>query len=626
MRNTPKGLNEELNRMKNLINFSVGDHSHDVLSEQNINESVPFSWTYESALNLHKKILSETLREVETIKEQKEESDDVIINDLLKSVSDDFGEDKDGANGFMEYMFQYLEKLAGDSTEEEVMSEQYLVDTKFFKYWRKKWKGMVKKIKYSNLWDKLKGSGKFKKYLNKVKKNLGRKWKNFTKKVRRNFTKQLKSKWVDGKSIDFGYANSIKIGKYKPSKSHNMDSSEEFVTNADKSEWESILNSKEAKKMIRKMSKFSKNKWGLLTSTEGKDEEQKNIDTGFAVAAVEYFVKTNPKTKWKTVVVGRDKDVLLKHIPIEDEGEPDNDKKIYPVVTQQVPKFDDGDNYFIDNAWCPEQATKLFQSIDKSMEEYKKIVDALNPPEGQPKCVVKSITIVSSCSRYRNWISKECGNTGPFSFDELAKKRLETMKDYVWVWLNKLGAVKDTNFKETYLHDGTDMSVDGQNITLITNGSNGDGSRGPNPPAPNAFVSVGKGVSMTDDCNSKSEGWPDECEINGKLVSRDEAGAPHSSDVDYDQYRFVKGIVQLVFNDTEGGGEDEEEDKEGGDEKFDVIEVDTVSYPIAFYAPGKHPFELKFPTLRFNFKKGVKDKGGGDGKDWGSTECEAFGG
>ena len=162
MRNTPKSLNEELMKMRKLMNFDISQNSHDVLSESNISEVNPLLWTKESAMELHKKILSETLREVETIKEQKEESDDVIINDLLKSVSKDFGEDIDSANGFMEYMYQYLEKLAGDSTEEEVMSEQYLVDTPFFKYWRRKWKGMVKKIKYSKLWDKLSGSGKLK--------------------------------------------------------------------------------------------------------------------------------------------------------------------------------------------------------------------------------------------------------------------------------------------------------------------------------------------------------------------------------------------------------------------------------------------------------------------------------
>ena len=254
----PQTLNEELNRMKKLISFSVGDHTHDVLSEENINESVPFLWTKENALSLHNKILSETLKEVSTIKEQKEESYDVIINDLLKSVSKDFGEDIDSANGFMEYMFQYLEKLSGDSIKddstEEVMSEQYLVDTPFFNYWREKWKGMVKKIKYSNLWDKLKGSGKLKKYLRNLKKELGRKWRNFKKDVRQHFTAQLKKKWVDGKNIDFGYAHSIKIGKYKPSQSKDMISSEGFKVSTPKDKWDDMLNSNIEKKMVRKMS------------------------------------------------------------------------------------------------------------------------------------------------------------------------------------------------------------------------------------------------------------------------------------------------------------------------------------------------------------------------------------
>jgi hypothetical protein len=39
MRNTPKGLNEELNRMKKLMTFNVSENSHDVLSENFVKKS-----------------------------------------------------------------------------------------------------------------------------------------------------------------------------------------------------------------------------------------------------------------------------------------------------------------------------------------------------------------------------------------------------------------------------------------------------------------------------------------------------------------------------------------------------------------------------------------------------------
>ena len=410
-----------------------------------------------------------------------------------------------------------------------------------------------------------------------------------------------------------------------------MDSTEDFTPNAPEEDWANVLTSKDARKMIKKMSKYSKGKWQMLTSTKGKDEEQKKIDLGFAVASVEYFTKTNPITKWKTVTVGRDTETLLKYFPKEKDGDKDEEKKVFPRVTTQLPKFNSDTNLFADNEWCPQAAGDLFQAIDKQMEDYQKIISVLNPPEGQPKCAVKQIVIVSSCSRYRNAESKTCG-TGPLTFEELAQKRLTTMKDYIFQWLEKLGAVKHEDFKEIYKYDGTDIVAEGEGWKFVTEGSNGDGSRGPNPPKNKSFVPVGKGVSMSDNCRFKEgdpdmDGFPDSCIINGKEINRDQAGAPHATSVDYDKYKFVKGIVELVFNDTTPVDPDGDKKEEGGDDKLDVIEVENVSYPISFFAPGKRPFELKFPTLRFNFRKKAKDSGGGgDGKKWGDTKCEAFGG
>tara|TARA_R110000868_G_scaffold407932_1_gene689938 strand:- start:189 stop:2072 length:1884 start_codon:yes stop_codon:yes gene_type:complete len=622
----PQTLNEELDRMKKLISFSVGDHSHDVLSEENINESEPSLWTKESALSLHKKILSETLREVETIKEQKEESDDDIINDLLKSVSKDFGEDIDGANGFMEYMFQYLEKLAGDSTEKEVMSEQYLVDSKFFKYWRKKWQGMVKKIKYSNLWDKLRGSGKLKKYLSKVKKELGRKWRNFKKDVRQHFTAQLKKKWVDGKNIDFGYAHSIKIGKYKPSQSKDMISSEGFKVSTPKDKWDDMLNSNIEKKMVRKMSKFSKGEWEKLKN------DKENV--GFAVAALEYFKKTNRKSKWKYITVGQDKSLVLEKIPIPDDPK-DPEKKVFPSQKFSIPQLGDPSQLFDDNEWClagaktfKEQMDELFHG-ENGVEE---IMMLLNPPEGKPKCAIKSITLAASCSRFRNGVSSQCGG-GPYTFEELAKKRLETARDYIFSKVKQLGIVED-NLKETYYSDGTDIKFneDGT-ISIVTEGSNGDGSRGEQPPMKYAFVPIGKGVPMSPHCDSGDK----ECYINykdeGKQVPAGlkpnadgdvevERGTTLGSWSEYNKYKFVKGSIELVYNDT--SETPDIEDEEPTEPKFEVIESEEVEYPISFISPGRDPFKIKLPTLRFNFKKKAKE-GARPSKINGSTECAAFG-
>tara|TARA_B100000963_G_scaffold50171_2_gene38335 strand:+ start:1752 stop:3656 length:1905 start_codon:yes stop_codon:yes gene_type:complete len=633
-----KSLIEEQKRMRTLIGFTYEDNSHNVLSEENMKYSNPMFWTYENALTLHKEIISETLSESVYLNEQEEKNDEMNDNEkedlfmkFIHSLYKNFKGEQEEANQYLSYIYLYFDKLLGGDSEEN-LNEQYLVDTKWWNWWERRFRKLKRKIKNWNIWDSI-GNGvrRFKKYLREVGKKIGRKFKEFSKKVRRHFTKQLKAKWIDGKSIDFGYAHSWKIGKYKPSKSHSMDSTEDFTPNAPEEDWANVLTSKDARKMIKKMSKYSKGKWQMLTSTKGKDEEQKKIDLGFAVASVEYFTKTNPITKWKTVTVGRDTETLLKYFPKEKDGDKDEEKKVFPRVTTQLPKFNSDTNLFADNEWCPQAAGDLFQAIDKQMEDYQKIISVLNPPEGQPKCAVKQIVIVSSCSRYRNAESKTCG-TGPLTFEELAQKRLTTMKDYIFQWLEKLGAVKHEDFKEIYKYDGTDIVAEGEGWKFVTEGSNGDGSRGPNPPKNKSFVPVGKGVSMSDNCRFKEgdpdmDGFPDSCIINGKEINRDQAGAPHATSVDYDKYKFVKGIVELVFNDTTPVDPDGDKKEEGGDDKLDVIEVENVSYPISFFAPGKRPFELKFPTLRFNFRKKAKDSGGGgDGKKWGDTKCEAFGG
>ena len=40
MRNTPKGLNEELMKMRKLMDFDISENSHDVLSESNVEKSI----------------------------------------------------------------------------------------------------------------------------------------------------------------------------------------------------------------------------------------------------------------------------------------------------------------------------------------------------------------------------------------------------------------------------------------------------------------------------------------------------------------------------------------------------------------------------------------------------------
>jgi hypothetical protein len=636
-----QNLTEEIYRMRKLMNFDSKEFNENTtsedslieenyinnfineqeVSEENINESVSLLWTNESANELNNEILNEISSEIdngELLIEQEEkeisddEFDDLFIKYLSKYIKK-YKMDEENAKGFVGYVLNYIENIDGGSPIEEnfvynpnLIFEQGPGGGATWLYdWLKKGKGRRENFKRKVL----KPTGKviafpFKvagKAIGKTIKFLGEKWKNFGEKLRRHFTKQLKKKWVDGKSIDFGYAHSFKIGKYKPSQSKEMISSDKYKVSTPIDKWDEILNSKIAKKMVRKMPKFSKGKWNELIN----DKEHK----GFAVSAVEYFKETNPKFKWKKVLVGRDSTLIIDKIPIEKDvpGEP----KKFPTITYDLPQFGNGSQLFEDNEWCINGAPEFKKQMDDLFFGVEEIMSVLNPPEDKPKCAIKSISIESSCSRFRNDVGKKCGG-GPYTFEELAKKRLETAKDYIFSKVKQLGIVED-NLKESYKWDGT----------------NGDGSSGPQPPSKFAFIPIGKGVPMSPHCNSGES----ECDLDydGKtpanLTEIDGyvevvRGNVLGSRKDYEEFKYIRGKLELVFNDTTIP-EDPEVDP-NKEEEFELVEIEGTEYPIIFYTPPKSPFELKLPTLRFNFKKGAKE-GDKPNKEHGSTECPAFG-
>jgi hypothetical protein len=114
--------------------------------------------------------------------------------------------------------------------------------------------------------------------------------------------------------------------------------------------------------------------------------------------------------------------------------------------------------------------------------------------------------IATSASRYRN-----TGEAQQMNFKELSQARGESVYSYI---VNQLSSLVP------------DIST--VNVTLNSNGRNGDGSSGPNPPSPNKFSDGGG------DPNSfKQEG---DRTFNGQK--------PHSSPNEYEQYKYC--IIQLA--------------------------------------------------------------------------------
>ena len=81
-------------------------------------------------------------------------------------------------------------------------------------------------------------------------------------------------------------------------------------------------------------------------------------------------------------------------------------------------------------------------------------------------------------------------------------------------------------------------------INLNYQGSNGDGTSGPNPPL-NLGYYIPKGENPMSPAAP-----PDKTEytINGKLVKRDECGAPLAKKSDYDKFKYTIINVDAAFN------------------------------------------------------------------------------
>ena len=602
-------LTEERNRMLKLINFDYDQHSHDNLSTTLINESTKQFWTEESATLFNEEVLYSG----QLIKE----SDEDPLGDDFET--EEF-ENEEDADAFLNYASQYLEKLGFDMSEMLEEDEEDEEDSEILNEQRPLLgpgsKGYGKrKRRRKNFWRKVKGAlnidggGKkkmkrklrsFKQSLGKAGKNIGdwfgdtmrtlkKKWKGLGKDIKKGFKNMGKAIGKAGRKLRRGIP--IRIGKYKPSESAEMSSSGEFTIKTEESEWDALLESKAAKKMVSLMNSSSKKDWELLKA----DEDNK----GFAVAAVEYFTATYKEKKWTKVGVGVDVEQLVKVIPaIEEKTEPK--QKEFPIMPIPFPSEVDGHNLFDDNDWkVSSKKGGLKDEVDALIDTLTKKLGELNPPEGKPKATLNGIYLTSSCSRFRNG-----GKAQNMSFKELAEKRATTVRNYVIARLSEIGIQKNEGYTE---------SID-------ATGTNGDGSSGPNPPIGFSYIPVGSGVPMSPNCGANQK----ECDINGKMVKRDEAGQPLTNKEGYDTFKYVAGDIDIVLNTSEGGGKGSTpDDKSSTPPNLEVIDV--VEYPISFYAPPKNPLQfkikIKWPRIRRNGKVTYKQP---KGRSKSSTACPAF--
>jgi hypothetical protein len=222
---------------------------------------------------------------------------------------------------------------------------------------------------------------------------------------------------------------------------------------------------------------------------------------------------------------------------------------------------------------------------------------------------VNSINFTSSASRFRNSKGATC-DASKLTFLELSRLRAENAKNYIikeLVEKNKMAWCKGTPI-----------------INLNYEGDNGDGTSGPNPP--NGFSYIAKGENKM---TPNADPTKDVFNFNGRVIKRDECGAPLAKKSDYDKYKYTIINVDAAFNFelmepevpevTEPNKTTTPEDKSQtpGDEKVEPkveVKSETLSYSADFY--GEEEITEIKRKLRFRWTGFKRLKKKQSGESW----------
>jgi hypothetical protein len=344
-------------------------------------------------------------------------------------------------------------------------------------------------------------------------------------------------------------------------------------------EWDSYLEENESV-MVKRMGDESKKNWEELKS----DLEHK----GYAVFALEEYLKSDPTYKWKYVFCNSEEGVRnqFKSIPkLKNEKEiPDNFNAIDLPI--EFPINGPSSTFFKDDEWeiTEDFKNRLLEEVISPLKEIQKDM-VFNPiDKNEPKFFLRKMDIQTSCSRFRN--SEDAKD---LTFSQLSEKRNNAAKSFILSELEKLGILID---KDT-------------EITQDWKGKNGDGSSGPNPPKSFIMTKSGKESDIV-----KDESY------------RDHFGKTIENKKGYDTFKYCIAGLEIVMN--KNWEPIYPEPKEKQDQDFDVvvIPIPSKNYGISFYSEPKYlGFDFWLPKIEITGKRHRRGKWGGKGKNWGKTNC-----
>lgn len=308
--------------------------------------------------------------------------------------------------------------------------------------------------------------------------------------------------------------------------------------------WKNFLKENE-KPMVKKMSSGSKRNWEKLKN----DPEH----IAYAVYSLEQFLNSNKKNKWEIVAVNSEEGVKEEIEEYEVPVEPNEPNALEIIL--DLPLEGGSSNFFADNQWQPTQEfkDKLVEDVLVPLNKLKSKMTKSNP-EGKPYFFLADMTILTSCSRFRN-----SGAAKDLTFLELSENRNNAAKQYVENALKNIGVLIDGDTK----------------ISQNAAGENGDGSSGPNTPDGNMIATDGKYNTASNDASL-----------------RDKYGAPHADKKLYDQYKYCEIELAVQANldliEEPGGGQMEPTIETR------TVEIPTTDYDINFITQPKGRRRIKW--------------------------------
>jgi hypothetical protein len=384
-------------------------------------------------------------------------------------------------------------------------------------------------------------------------------------------SEQLKVKWKKGKFKFWGSSGTIQQ-TVDP-----LTYMEDIETPKD--EWDQYLTDYE-QPMMQRMNSTSVTHWEEIKS---KPETK-----GYAVASLEQWIKTFPKSKWKYVIVDSEAGIkeIIDRIPKINPTPEAADGNGISVATK-FPLNGPSSNFFKNNEWEVTDAfktmfqTEIIDPIQAGMAMMKFNAKDANAP----KYACDVIQIATSCSRLVNG-----GLAAGLTFKGLSKKRNDAALKYIRETLTSIGVLiaKDITIVQ---------SIDGRN---------GDGSSGPNPPRTDR-----QGNSYGIPRSGKANDW------NKDEDTRNDFGDPSRTIEDYLKFKYCVAGIQLIVNRDWTDKPLPEEDQTDVPQWEDIIiQVPTTNYLVYFMSPWrKFGLKIKIPHPVFSWRIPPKQFGF-DSKFW----------